>query len=47
MAKAATAFARGGFRLPAGVRCSDHDAVTYLAQVSAMKRIFLRLAAEG
>jgi len=46
-AEAATAFARGGFRLPTGMRCGDHEAATYLARVIAMKRTFLRLAAEG
>ena len=42
----ATAFARRGFHLMAGERCGDHDVATYLAQVNAMKRQFLRLAAE-
>jgi hypothetical protein len=42
----ATAFARRGFRLAAGERCGDHDPAAYLARVDAMKRQFLRLAAE-
>ena len=43
---AATALARGGFQLPPGTRCGDHDAAAYLARVRAMTRTFLRLAAE-
>ena len=43
----ATAFARHGFHLIAGERCGDHDTATYLAEVNAMKRQFLRLAADG
>jgi hypothetical protein len=42
----AKAFARRGFRLLAGERCGDHDVATYLAQVNAMKRQFLRFAAD-
>ena len=42
----AEAFARRGFHLIAGERCGDHDVATYLAQVNAMKRQFLRLAAD-
>jgi hypothetical protein len=42
----AKAFAHRGFRLIPGERCGEHDAATYLAQVSAMTREFLRLAAE-
>lgn len=42
----AAAFARRGFRLAPGERCGDHDAAAYLAQVNALKRHFLRLAAE-
>lgn len=41
----AEAFARYRFRLPAGERCGDHDAATYLAKVNAMKGVFRRLAA--
>lgn len=29
-----------------GERCGDHDVATYLAQVNAMKREFLRICAE-
>ena len=43
----ATAFARRGFRLTPGERCGDHDVAAYLGQINAMKRQFLRLAAEG
>jgi hypothetical protein len=43
----AAAFARRGFHLIAGERCGDHDAATYLAEVNAMRRQFLRLAADG
>jgi hypothetical protein len=39
------AYARRGFRLSAGQRCGDHDVSRYLAQVNAMKRQFVRLAA--
>ena len=42
----AKAFARRGFHLIAGERCGDHDVATYLAQIRAMRRDFLRLAAE-
>ncbi len=42
----AEAFARRGFHLIAGERCGDHAVATYLAQVNAMKRRFLRLAAD-
>jgi len=42
----ARAFARRGFHLIAGERCGDHDVATYLAQVNAMKRQFLRLDAD-
>jgi hypothetical protein len=42
----AKAFAHRGFHLIAGERCGEHDVATYLAQVSAMTREFLRLAAE-
>jgi hypothetical protein len=42
----AKAFAHRGFHLIAGERCGDHDVAAYLAQVSAMTREFLRLAAE-
>jgi hypothetical protein len=42
----ARAFARRGFQLMPGERCGDHDTATYLTQVNAMKRQFLRLAAD-
>jgi hypothetical protein len=42
----AKAFARRGFHLLPGERCGDHDVAAYLAQISAMKQTFLRLAAE-
>lgn len=42
----ARAFAHRGFRLLAGARCGDHPVATYLAKINAMKRHFLRLAAE-
>ena len=42
----ARAFARRGFHLLAGERCGDQLVATYLANVNAMKRQFLRLAAE-
>ena len=43
----AAAFARSGFHLMAGERCGDHLVAAYLAKVNAMKRQFLRLAANG
>jgi len=42
----AAAFARRGFHLMPGEHCGDHDVATYLAQIDAMKRRFLHLAAE-
>src|SRR5712671_430301 len=45
-AASAKAFARRGFHLIAGERCGDHDVATYVAQVNAMKREFLRYGAE-
>jgi hypothetical protein len=42
----AKAFARRGFRLIAGERCGDHDVATYLAEVNAMQREFLRFGVE-
>jgi len=41
------AYARRGFRLTAGQRCGDHDVRGYLAQVTAMKRVFAWLASAG
>jgi len=46
-AGAGEAYARRGFRLTAHQRCGDHDVRDYLAQVNAMKRQFVRLAAAG
>jgi hypothetical protein len=43
----ATAFARRNFQLMAGERCGDHLVAAYLAKVNAMRRQFLRLAADG
>jgi hypothetical protein len=43
----ADAYARRGFRLTAAQRCGDHDVNRYLAQINAMKRHFMRLAAAG
>jgi hypothetical protein len=43
----ATAFARRKFQMVAGERCGDHLVAAYLARVNAMKRQFLRLAADG
>jgi len=39
------AYARRGFRLTPGQKCGSHDVRGYLAQVNAMKRQFVRLAA--
>ncbi len=41
------AYARRNFRLSDRQRCGDHDVEAYLAQVNAMKRVFLRLAKAG
>jgi len=38
------AYARRGFA-SAGQRCGAHDLASYLAQVNALKRLFVRLAA--
>ena len=43
----ASAFAHRGFQVSAGERCGDHLVAAYLAKVNAMKRQFLRLAANG
>jgi transglycosylase-like protein with SLT domain len=43
----ARAFVRRGFQTMAGERCGDHLVAAYLARVNAMKRHFLRFAAEG
>jgi Transglycosylase SLT domain len=42
-----TAFARRNFQMMAGERCGDHLVAAYVARVNAMKREFLRLAADG
>jgi len=39
------AYAGRGFRPGAGQRCGAHDLTSYLAQVKALKRQFVRLAA--
>jgi hypothetical protein len=43
----ATAFVRRGFQTMPGERCGDHLVAAYLGSVNAMKRQFLRLAANG
>jgi hypothetical protein len=43
----ASAFVHRGFQMMAGERCGDHLVAAYLAKVNAMKRQFLRLAADG
>ena len=42
----ATAYARRKFQMIADERCGDHLVAAYVAKVNAMKRQFLRLAAE-
>ncbi|UWU73250.1 transglycosylase SLT domain-containing protein [Bradyrhizobium huanghuaihaiense] len=42
----ATAYARRKFQMIAGTRCGDHLVAGYVGKVNAMKRQFLRLAAE-
>ncbi|OSI48014.1 transglycosylase SLT domain-containing protein [Bradyrhizobium canariense] len=42
----ATAFARRKFQMAADERCGDHLLASYVARVNAMKRQFVRLAAE-
>jgi hypothetical protein len=42
----AKGFARRGFRPIAAARCGDQEVATYLVQINAMTREFLRLAAE-
>ena len=42
----ATAFARRNFRMDASERCGDHLVSVYVARVNAMKRQFVRLAAD-
>ena len=43
----ASAFARRHFQMMAGERCGDHLVAAYVAHVNAMKREFLRLAADS
>jgi hypothetical protein len=43
----ATAFARRHFQMIATERCGDHLVAAYVAKVNAMKRQFVRLAADG
>ena len=43
----ATVFARRKFQMMADERCGDHLVAAYIAKVNAMKRQFLRLAADG
>ncbi|WP_296669898.1 transglycosylase SLT domain-containing protein [Sulfuricaulis sp.] len=43
-AGAGEVYAKRGFRLAAGQRCGDHDVSAYLAQLNAMKRLFVRMA---
>jgi hypothetical protein len=43
----ATAFARRNFRMMAGERCGDHLVAAYVSRVNAMKREFVRIAADG
>ena len=46
-AGAGDAYAKRNLRLADGQRCGEHDVRAYLARVSAMKRVFARLAALG
>jgi hypothetical protein len=43
----ATAYARRHFQMISGERCGDHLVAAYVSRVDAMKRQFLRLAADG
>ena len=43
----ATAFARRNFQMDASERCGDHLVGSYVARVNTMRRLFLRLAADG
>jgi hypothetical protein len=43
----ALAFARRGFQMTAGERCGDHLVAAYVAKVNAMRRQFVRLAADN
>ena len=42
----ATAYARRHFQMTSGERCGDHLVAAYISRVNAMKRQFLRLAAD-
>lgn len=42
----ATAYARRNFQMMTGERCGDHLVASYVSRVNAMKRQFLRLAAD-
>jgi hypothetical protein len=42
----AKTFAQRAYQLSPGERCGDHEVAAYVAQVNAMKRQFLRLAAQ-
>jgi hypothetical protein len=46
-ASPATAYARRHFQMISGERCGDHLVAAYIARVNAVKRQFLRLAADG
>jgi hypothetical protein len=43
----ASAYARRHFQMMAGERCGDHLVAAYVSRINAMKRQFLRLAADG
>jgi hypothetical protein len=43
----ATAYARRHFQMISGERCGDHLVAAYISRVNAMKRQFLRLAADS
>ena len=43
----ATAYARRRFQMMAGERCGDHLVAAYISKVNAMKRQFLRFAADS
>jgi Transglycosylase SLT domain len=43
----ALAFVHRGFQVTEGERCGDHLVAAYLTKVNAMKRQFVRLAADG
>jgi hypothetical protein len=46
-ARPAAAYARRHFQMMAGERCGDHLVAAYVSRINAMKRQFLRLAADG